>query len=358
MPSQNVTVTAHWLFQGSGWVNNNWTDNNIGGGGNDSFHMPDTGIADMWVFFLRNDIQRAAYGDTVTLPTGDNTSIPAEIFEAVRSKNLTLVLRMDNCTWTIDGSTIQPATGDIDLGLSIIKNARLSALAEGADVVQFTISHSGALPFDATLSLNLTDAYSDTLLYLYYYNATAGNLEYRMDAYTDERGVISLSFSHASTYVLTIREIEIKAPTLQHDSLQQASLQLNQWSPPVDGVKPFIIVGEAGSSTPGYGAVSARVFGNFIGAQVEWTGTAAVLTGTNGLTGEAVVVIMVPGETTGTINGVAYDIGEYSGSVPAGSAVVYVTSDGRIYLPMRFLTTAFGNNLEWDAETATATIHR
>jgi hypothetical protein len=67
---------------------------------------------------------------------------------------------------------------------------------------------------------------------------------------------------------------------------------------------------------------------------------------------------MVPGETTGTINGVAHDIGEYSGSVPAGSAVVYVTPDGRIYLPMRFLTTAFGNNLEWDAETATATIHR
>jgi hypothetical protein len=57
------------------------------------------------------------------------------------------------------------------------------------------------------------------------------------------------------------------------------------------------------------------------------------------------------------INGAEMDIATYSGSAAGGQVIAQIVGD-RIYVPLRFMTKAFGyeENLTWDSASRTATI--
>jgi len=135
------------------------------------------------------------------------------------------------------------------------------------------------------------------------------------------------------------------------------TLTVNEFTPAAAGEgKPFILREVA----PGYkiGLISLRTFSNFIGATPDWDDTSktATITGKD-IKGDDLVITMVSGEKNGTINGQSYDIAEYSKSAPTGTCTA-LNENGTIYLPLRFLTDAYGATLSWDANTWTATIHK
>jgi len=138
------------------------------------------------------------------------------------------------------------------------------------------------------------------------------------------------------------------------------TLTLNEFTPAsaeTGNVKPFILRDVA----PGYklGLISLRTFGTFIGAsEISWddaTKTAKIVA--KDLRGNNLEISMVSGSTTGYINGVGYDIAEYSGSAPSGTCTA-LNEGGVLYLPLRFVMNAYGGTLSWDANTWTATLHK
>ena len=131
------------------------------------------------------------------------------------------------------------------------------------------------------------------------------------------------------------------------------SLVLNEFSPEINGVKPYVMV-QVDASTK-IGAVSPRVFTNFIGGSVDFIDGVAVLWGTH-TNGTPTEVRMVANDTTAAINGQSHDIATYSESAGPGLVSVYVSETNNFYVPLRFMAKAFGYEIEWNAATSTATI--
>jgi hypothetical protein len=133
-----------------------------------------------------------------------------------------------------------------------------------------------------------------------------------------------------------------------------ASLTLNEWSPAINGVKPFVMV-QVDELTK-VGMVSPRVIAEFFGGSVDWDAGSGTATITGMGKDGAVEVTLQAGATTGTINGQSHDIATYSNSAAAGLVSVYTSESNNFYVPMRFITNAFGYTIDWNPATATATI--
>ena len=125
---------------------------------------------------------------------------------------------------------------------------------------------------------------------------------------------------------------------------------------PIAGVDdPFRWVDTPGTNLR-VGFLSARAFGYIINGSpdvgVEWneaTNTATI-TGED-INGNSVSVVMTVGSNIAQINGVPTDIAAFAGaSGPDGSIQVVPTPDGRIFLPIRFLTNAFGRTVTGEGE--------
>jgi len=147
-------------------------------------------------------------------------------------------------------------------------------------------------------------------------------------------------------------EIEVILPPAATVS---QSLTLNEWSPEINGVRPFVMV-QVDENTR-VGMVSPRVIAEFFGGSADWdagSGTATI-TGKH-KDGSDVVVTLQAAATSGTINGSSQDIATYSGSAAPGTVQVYTSASNNFYVPMRFMTNAFGYTIDWNPATATATI--
>jgi hypothetical protein len=149
---------------------------------------------------------------------------------------------------------------------------------------------------------------------------------------------------------------EIDIPSVYKPTAK--SRAYNEYTPASDetaGVKPFILREVA----PGYklGLISMRTFAKFIeGDEPDWNAetSTATITGFD-VNGNALEVKLVTGDTKGTINGVSWDIAEFSGSAPSGTCTA-LNENGIIYLPLRFLCNAAGCGCDWNPITYTATL--
>jgi uncharacterized repeat protein (TIGR02543 family) len=136
------------------------------------------------------------------------------------------------------------------------------------------------------------------------------------------------------------------------------TLVLNEESPANEqGVSPFIM--RSVNDDYQIGLISLRVFADFIGAAPVWDAATSTATVSGfDANGNPVVISLVSGETTITVNGQVFDIAEFAGAEDLiGLCTVYI-EDGAIYLPLRAVTNAFGVSLGWDAETATVAIEK
>jgi hypothetical protein len=131
------------------------------------------------------------------------------------------------------------------------------------------------------------------------------------------------------------------------------TLILNEWSPPIDGVKPFVLIPVDANTR--VGGVSPRVITTFFGGpDPTFEGGKAVIKGIH-KDGHMVEVTLEAGATTGTVDGVEYDIATYSGSAAPGLVSVHVENE-RFYVPLRFMTNALGYTIDWNPVNATAII--
>ncbi len=157
-----------------------------------------------------SDIAKAKAGDTVTVTMGTSGSVPVEVLSAAKGKDVNIVFNYNGYTWTINGLTIKdmPANmKDIGLAISTMKSEQYSEMAQGKDILQIEIDHSGELPFTASLAYSIGDAYDDSDVYLYFVNEKTDSLEY-VAASTCKNGKVVYDFDHASKYVLTAEKLD------------------------------------------------------------------------------------------------------------------------------------------------------
>ncbi len=154
------------------------------------------------------EINQTKSGGTVRVDMKKATIVPKEVLEAVQGKDINIVLDMGIYRWSIGGTEVLASVlRDIDLEVTVDTNAippsLVDSIAEGKPSTQLSLTHNGEFGFRADLTLNLGSGHAGSTGNLYYYDSS-GKLVFRNAGEIGADGSISLSFSHASDYVVII----------------------------------------------------------------------------------------------------------------------------------------------------------
>lgn len=176
----------------------------------DEVQQPDSKLPDIAVDRIVQTINSAEPGEAFEITMGAKTVISKEILEAAKGKDVTLILKMEGYTWTINGMDIQAADlRDIDLRVikytSNIPSSTVQALSGGNPTMQITLVHEGDFGFQATLTIDIGAEHSGKYGNLFYHDS-AGKMVFIDAGPVDANGNVSLTFSHASDYLIVIAD--------------------------------------------------------------------------------------------------------------------------------------------------------
>ena len=171
---------------------------------------PSTGDSTGWDD-IRDELENTAKGDEITIDMGDETKVPAEIFETLAGQDITLEIALEGgVTWTVNGQDI-PADAnldDLDLGVEMGSNGIpvdvVNTITGEVGTVQITLAHNGEFGFTMTLSAPLGEENAGYWANLYHYDEEAEKLNFEAAAKIDEDGSVTIPFSHASQYAIVI----------------------------------------------------------------------------------------------------------------------------------------------------------
>ena len=160
---------------------------------------------------IAGEIEDAEEGDEITINMGDETKVPAEIFESVAGKDVDVTFDLgDDLSWTVNGKDIpdDAALADLDLGVALdtdgIPANVVNAITGEVGTVQITLAHDGEFGFTMTLSAPLGKENAGYWANLYHYDEDAESLNFEAAAKIDETGNVKIPFTHASQYAIVI----------------------------------------------------------------------------------------------------------------------------------------------------------
>ena len=191
-----------------------WVRRSSGGGGGSSSRPtgPSTGHSDGWTD-LREEIGSAEDGDTVTIDMNGETEVPAEIFEEIAGKDITVELDMGGgVTWTVDGRDVPEdvSLSDLDLGVDMdtsgISVDVINTVTGEYGAVQVSLDHDGAFGFALTLTAPLGRENAGYWANLYHYDEGEEALTFETSARIAADGSAALRMTHASQYAIVIDE--------------------------------------------------------------------------------------------------------------------------------------------------------
>ena len=219
MPAADTTITANWTYSGGGGSSRPSTPSTPTG--------PSTSESGGWEE-IGTEIEEAQPGDTIVVDMNGTTEVPAEIFEEVAGKDVTVEFELeDGISWAVNGQDIPTATdfSDLDLGVDMgtsgISVDVINSVTGELGSVQITLAHDGEFGFALTLTAPLGRENAGYWANLYHYDEDAKTLNYETSAQINDQGDVSLRMTHASQYAIVIDD-------KSHD-LPFTDLGENQW---------------------------------------------------------------------------------------------------------------------------------
>lgn len=220
-PAQSFVVNGNMTFYGKAEAASSTdpdkpskpSDGSASGSGNKPGGTPDSALPDHVVDSVVRAINSADQGENIKVNMGSKTVISKEILEAARGKDVSVTLVMEGYSWTISGKDITAANLQ-DIDLKVIKNtdhipgSTVKALAGDNPCMQITLVHEGNFGFTATLTIGVGAEHAGKYGNLYYHDS-AGKMVFVNAEKIDANGDVSLTFSHASDYLLVISDKEM-----------------------------------------------------------------------------------------------------------------------------------------------------
>lgn len=159
---------------------------------------------------IRAEEEKAEEGSTINVDMNGSAVVPGDIFDSIRGKDITITFDMGSgILWSVDGKSITTdRAGDIDFSVKTGANTVPVDIVNNVTgerySVRITLAHEGEFGFTAVLSIGLGRENAGYTASLYYYNESAGELEFICSDEVAEDGTVSLAFTHASDYVIAI----------------------------------------------------------------------------------------------------------------------------------------------------------
>ena len=170
---------------------------------------PSTGDSSGWDAIL-DELENAAKGEQITIDMGDETKVPAEIFESFAGKDVEISFDLGDIQWSVSGADIPTDADftDLDLGVDLdtsgIPVNVINTITGEIGTVQITLAHNGEFGFTMTLTAPLGKETAGYWANLYHYDERAEALNFEAAAKIDQDGSVTIPFSHASQYAIVI----------------------------------------------------------------------------------------------------------------------------------------------------------
>jgi len=169
---------------------------------------PSTGDSSGWDAIL-DQLENAENGE-ITIDMGDETKVPAEIFESLAGKDVEISFDLGDIQWSVSGADIPTDADftDLDLGVDLdtsgISVNVINTITGEIGTVQITLAHNGEFGFTMTLTAPLGKETAGYWANLYHYDERAEALNFEVAARIDQDGSVTIPFSHASQYAIVI----------------------------------------------------------------------------------------------------------------------------------------------------------
>ena len=170
---------------------------------------PSTGDSSGWDAIL-DQLENAAKGEQITVDMGDETKVPAEIFESLAGKDVEISFDLGDIQWSVSGADIPTDADftDLDLGVDLdtsgIPVNVINTITGEIGTVQITLAHDGEFGFTMTLTAPLGKENAGYWANLYHYDERAEAMNFEVAARIDQDGSVTIPFSHASQYAIVI----------------------------------------------------------------------------------------------------------------------------------------------------------
>ena len=175
------------------------------------------------------------------------TEVPAEIFEEIAGKDITVELDMGGgVTWTVDGRDVPEdvSLSDLDLGVDMdtsgISVDVINTVTGEYGAVQESLDHDGAFGFALTLTAPLGRENAGYWANLYHYDEGEETLTFETSARIAADGSAALRMTHASQYAIVIDEKSHALPftDVPEDYWGYEAIQYVYRSGMINGVSP------------------------------------------------------------------------------------------------------------------------
>lgn len=168
------------------------------------------------------DIKKDKSAKKIVINLDNKTDVSKDIFEAIKGKNITLIINSGENRMTFYGENIKTAkkiNAKIACSLSS-KDALLKGIEPNGIIVDF--ANNGELPGEAKIEIKATSEIKEVLkdqkIVAYHYNEETKELTQVDDsAKYNEEGYIEFVISHNSKYLLVNKQIEEKEYTVEVD---------------------------------------------------------------------------------------------------------------------------------------------
>ena len=166
---------------------------------------------------IASEIGKTPEGGSVVIDMGGVTTVPANVLNAVKGKDVDLVLDMGGgVTWTINGKDISSVSGSIDLGVKLGTSDIPVEVKNNVTSERYSttlhLNHSGKFGFKAVMTVPLRKQDAGLIANLFYYNLSKKALEFVSSAKIDANGNAELDFNHASDYAIVIDDHSLDNP--------------------------------------------------------------------------------------------------------------------------------------------------
>lgn len=161
---------------------------------------------------IKDEVANASAGEQISVEMNGASVVPGDVLDSVKGQDVTISFDMGGgIVWTVNGRDVTADhANDVDFsvqtGTSHIPQDMVDQVAGNRPTMQLSLAHSGDFGCSAVLTINVGAAYAGLDANLYYYNENAGGLEYVTGHQINEDGITSLTFTHASDYIIVVNK--------------------------------------------------------------------------------------------------------------------------------------------------------
>ena len=216
---------------------------------------------------IENAIDKTPDGTAVTVIMNMDTTVPKDIFDKIRSRNIDIIFNMGNgITWTVNGTSVTNVTGNIDLGITagvnLIPVDVINNITGERYNIQISIAHDGDFGFTAILTVNLESKNAGLYANLFHYNEMTGSLDYETCSVIGADGNAKLSFWHASEFAIVIDDHPyngIAQASTNNTPINYAPVNYEPYYPAPMYINPVVTVNQPPAQQPPVNATADNI---------------------------------------------------------------------------------------------------